>query len=406
MCRIERYNLIFPDNHIEQREQLLNTCPRGTPSNPCRRCEYVTLHNFREATQEDIEERNRRLAPVIEPRRPSPPRFEPSPQRDSSSLARRRHPGVLSGLSIGFKSWSPFSSKSKKEKKMATGKKLSIERTPRGNGGVTLVERPPRAPTPPPVLRTKPKMIEIIPKEEDRKRHKKHGRKQKIVVIHQKKKKTSDDSSDDSSSSEDDSPSSPEPTRPHRRPNGPRSPSPASRAAAEKVAHKERERAARERERADHYARIAEAERNARLQAERDHDHEVRRERRRAIEADEERLRLESDDVRRRRQDQEERERASFAQRRQFHEDAERLHLPHVRHPIALHQRNSFEDDGRDFEDDALAAARRRRQQRVETQDERPQTGLRRRRTINGTHGVPHEGRGRGHERGRHGASR
>ena len=429
MCRIERYNIIFPDNHIEEREQLLNTCPRGTPSNPCRRCEYVTLHNYREATQEDIEERARRLAPEIVPSRPPSPDRELRPREESTgSLARRKkHRGVLSGLSIGFKSWSPFSSgSSKKRRGMAAGKKPTIERTSRREGGITLVERPPRAPTPPPVRRVpgiEPKLVEIVPKThrhgsgERDKKHKKDRRKprKQVVVIHQNKR--SDDSSDESSSSEDDPPSSPEPTRTHRRPKGPRSPSPASRAVAEKAARYEKDKAAREKDRADRFERIANAEHTARIRAEQDHDNEIRRERRRTIEAEQERLRLESEDQQRRRQEQEEWERhatASSAQRRQWQEDAERLRPPHApnppRHPVAIHQRtSSFAQSGSDFQDSALQAAIRRRDlERSDSDAGRPQSeALRRRRTVDGTHGRPHDGRNRGgHERGRYGGSR
>ena len=43
MCVVEQYISVFPDGRRENRERVI-TCPRGTPSHPCSRREYINLN--------------------------------------------------------------------------------------------------------------------------------------------------------------------------------------------------------------------------------------------------------------------------------------------------------------------------------------------------------------------------
>lgn len=397
MCRIEVFNLVFPDGHSEQREQILNTCPRGTPSQPCHRREYVHLHRDRLATPEDIEEHARRHAPIIEPRR----RIEPRPED------RAKPKSVLQNLSINFKMWKPFSPKKKPKK--TKGRDLAMERSRRHDGQISIVERLPRAPSPPPAWAPREQEPVIIPSSPRRIRNRSREPEETVrprrrdprqVVIHQSSE--SSDSSDEAPSS-----SPPEPTRRHERPQRARSLSPRRRAdAAEQETR-------REREKRQHAERVAQAEHDARMRAERTYSEELRQQRRIAMER---RLQLESADRARRRQEQEDHERRERARRIQEQEDinairridalrAEQERLAGrqaARHPITIHNPNDFEERGNIFLNSAVREAN---MTRFERNAPRPQGGaLWRRNTLDGSHRRPYE---RGHRRhqGRQGGS-
>ena len=350
MCRIESYNVIFPDGRSETREQIVN-CPRGTPSAPCHRREYVNLFRDRQATQEDLDDYARRHAPVITPPRQSD--FEPREPQRSSLVRRKKHRGVLGGLSIELKLWNPFSSKEKDKKKMA------VQSSRRPDHRVNIVERMPQAPMPPPAWEPRdglePNIIEAIPqkqlkeargREQKTRKHRKHRPK---PIVHQEISRS------DSSSEEDTSPS-PQPTRKHHR-QRPRTPSPATRAAieAEKTSRYEKQRADRN----------AEAQKEARIRAQKEHDDEIRREDRRI--AHEERLRLESE---------EHKQRAEEQQRRQYEEDRRLLHPrseardrppyspTRPRRDVAIHNPTpTFEESGDSYLDSLVEDARRRQSQ-------------------------------------------
>ena len=397
MCRIEVFNLVFPDGHSEQREQVLNTCPRGTPSQPCHRREYVHLHRDRLATPEDIEEHARRHAPIIEPRR----RIEPRPEN------RAKPKSILQNLSINFKMWKPFSPKEKQKK--TKRRDLTIERRRRPDGQMSIVERLPRAPSPPPAWAPREQEPIIIPSSPRRIRNRSREAEERVrprrrpprqVVIHQ-----SSESSD--SSDEVQSVSPPEPTRRHVRPQRARSHSPVSRAyAAEQEARGEREK----RRRAE---RVAQAEHDARMRAERAYSEELRQQRRIEMER---RLQLESADRARRRQEQEDHERRERARRIQEQVDIDAIRRVHalraeqerfprreaVQRPITVHNPDDFDERGNIFLNSAVREAN---MTRFERNAPRPQSGsLRRRNTVDGSHRRPYEHGHRRHQ-GRQGGS-
>ncbi|KAL9130477.1 MAG: hypothetical protein Q9217_001349 [Psora testacea] len=122
--------------------------------------------------------------------------------------------------------WKPFSSKK-------AGGKMKNRR---GNDGqVRIVEQVPHAPMPPPayVPRGEPDIEPAPPRERDRLAPRKEWkttvkRRPQKVVLHQP-----------SDEDDEETPSSPEPTRIHQRPRRSRTPSPMSRATAEKALHHE-----------------------------------------------------------------------------------------------------------------------------------------------------------------------
>ena len=392
MCRVEVFNLIYPDGHSEQREQVLNTCPRGTPSQPCHHREYAHLHRDRLATPEDIDEYARRHAPIIEPRRHT----ESHPER------REKPKSLLQGLSLSLKMWKPFSPK-EKQKKMKR-RNLAIE-SRRHDGRLSVVEHLPRAPSPPPAWAPREQQPVIITSSPRRVRDGSgHGegtvrprrRPPRDVVIHHASEPH--ESSDDTRT-----PSPPERTRRHERPQRARSLSPIRRAnAAEQEARREKEK----RHRAE---KNAQSEHEARMRAERIYHEELREQRRIAIER---RPEIESADRARRRQDQENHERRERARRDQEQEDiaairrtdamrAEQERLARrqaAQSPIIVHNPNDFEERGRAFLNSAVREANMTRFERNAPILRPPGRSLWRRNTVDGSHRRPYEG---GHVRHR-----
>ena len=284
MCRIERYNLIFPDGHSEVREQLLNTCPRGTPSSPCHHREYVQVFRDRFATREENDEYLRRTAPLIEPTR------GPSLREVQKS---KKPKSVLQNLGIGFKMWHPFSSEKKEKERQK--KYIIKERSRRSPNQITVVEPMPRAPSPPLAWTPRPQEPFYMTAEPRRgrgrptNRHweeqepkvirpkKKQARRPTTVIVHQEKKKPkksrrkheesdSDSDSDDGSDSEDDE-SSNERVRPYQRPH--RSPSPVPIIITpNRELERERNRRYRAERRTERAQGNAQAEHDARVRAE------------------------------------------------------------------------------------------------------------------------------------------
>ncbi|KAL9101037.1 MAG: hypothetical protein Q9163_003652, partial [Psora crenata] len=320
MCKVEIYNLLFPDGHSERREQVVNTCPRGTPSVPCHRRDYVYLQRDRLATPHDIDEHARPNITVIEPARPQG--YQPK--------KRQRPKGVWDGLSIEFTMWNPFSSKPKAKAKPKRSRKQT-------EGQLAFVEPIPRAPSPPLpppppppryVPRDEPIIIESAPRRERRRpaeneekssqRRRWRRRPPPQVVLHH-----SNHSSDEE---EEETPSPSESTRMHVRPRGARSLSPMRRAATTAKASHDEQGRHRRAEQADHEAHVraerrASAERRSheKPRQQRDH-HRIEDEERRGL-----RFRLESAEKTQKREAQEEAERAEQARRRQERVDMEAL---------------------------------------------------------------------------------
>lgn len=420
MCRIEQYNLIFPDGHVELRERVLNNCPRGTPGSPCHRREYTRLNRDRYATQADVDEYARNHAVVIAPSPYLTQQSDAQTRPEEHSLRRHKdHRGVLGGLSLELKLWNPFSSKSKKSNRTSQRREQLADQP-------TLIEIMPEAPMPPPawVPRDDPKP-RIVTREPSRKTKKTQeerkpktskkdtrGKQSKKPIIHQVERRSASDSESSSDSSEDerDSPSTHEPIRIHRRPQAERSSTPSARAAE---AAKE---ARYQKERRDRDLRNAEAERLARQHAQRVHADVIRQENRRIRQP--ERRPLESEQIRRERQQREARveeerarqERADIeAIRSQDARDRAVLRQPRGGRGVTLHQRgNSIEETGQSVLDDAIADARRRREESEASDATREgrggASGLRRRNTTDGTRrSSSRDGRGGGHDRRRRG---
>ena len=285
-CRIERYNLIFEDGQSEVREQLPD-CPRGTPNSPCRNPENVQILGDRIATREENDEYLRRTVPT---------------GASLKDIRMREKPkNWLQNLGLDYiKRRRPFSSqKGEKERKK---KPLIDVRPTRSPDLDTVIERVPRAPSPPPAWTTRPQEPFYPPAELRRERGRlvdraltRPKRRQPTVIIHpqqmrskKSRKHMESDSEPNYSNSEDESSS--ERVRPYRRPH--RSPS------LDTIIiepNQELEREQNRRHRAErHTARAqenAQAENDAVIRAERNIAEE-RREQKRI--ADQDQLRIES----------------------------------------------------------------------------------------------------------------
>lgn len=417
MCRIERYNLIFPDGHSELREQLVNTCRRGTPSSPCHHREYVQVFRDRFATREDNDEYLRRTAPLIEPTRgPTLKEIRKSEKPKS----------VLQNLGIGFKMWHPFSSERKK-------RYFFEEPSRRLPNQVIVVEPLPRAPSPPPAWTSWPQEPccvtaeprrdcgrptnrhgeEKKPKEKkpkgkkpkEKKPKRKPAGKSDTVVIHQAKKKPkksrrkSEVEESDSDSYSDFSPDngfSSERVRPFQRPR--RSPSPVPIIITpNRQLERERKRR-REAERlTERTQQIAQAEHDARISAERDAAAERRQQRRIAHQ-----LRLESAERAARRAADEEEQRArdrDIIRRRDMQVEG-LIYRQRIR-PVDLHHDDQMMGAiGDAFIDRAIANAEanmRRNAVPLPRGGRGDRGGLMRRHTGDGTRGRGYGGYRRGH---------
>lgn len=432
MCRIERYNLIFPDGHSEVREQLLNTCPRGTPSSPCHHREYVQVFRDRFATREENDEYLRRTAPLIEPTR-GPTLREVQKSKKPKS--------VLQNLGIGFKMWHPFSSEKKEKERQ---KKYIQERSRRSPNQITIVEPIPRAPSPPLAWTPRPQEPFYMTAEPRRERgrptnrhweeqepkvirpKRKQARRPTTVIVHQEKMKPkksrrqheeSDSDSDYGSDSEDDESSS-ERVRPYQRPH--RSPSPIPVIITpNRELERERNRRYRAERRTERAQENAQAEYDARIRAERNAAEE-RREQRRI--ADQDRLRLESAERAARRVTLEANQRMRDAQEQQELLDRETIRRRNMQavgltsrqpiriRPVSLHHHDDqmMGAMGHAFIDRSIANAEadmRRNAGPPPRGGRGGRGGLMRRNTTDGTRGRGRGGYWRGHQGGRYGGS-
>ena len=402
MCRVEIYNLVFPNGHIEQRQRVVNTCPRGTPSRPCHRLEYVHLHRDHLATPADIDEYTRRHVPIVEPRRS----IEARPR------VRDKPNSILEGFSIKFKMWKPFSSKEKKKHKKSSKRTLTVERRRRPDDQIGIVEHLPPAPTPPPawvpqerepiIIPSSPHRVRDRPQEAER-TTRPPRRRTRQVVIHQTRESSESSNSIESNGLGESLPS--EPIRRHERPHRNRPLTPVSHLGVREQTTQH------ERERRRHAERVAQAEHEARMRAERACDEELRQQHRIEVERQ---LQLESAERARRRQEQEDHERRERARRLQEQEDInairrmgasrpeqERLaRRQTVRHPTTVHNPDDFEERGAAFLNSAMRGANRARFER-NASDIRPlqAEGLWRRNTVDGSHSRPYGGSERRHQR-------
>ena len=286
-CRIERYNLIFEDGHSEVREQLLD-CPRGTPSSPCQNPECVQILGDRIATRKENDEYVQRTVPT---------------GASLEEIQMREKPkSKLQNLGLDYnKRWRPFSSqKWEKERK----KKPPINARPNRSSDLdTVIERVPRAPSPPPAWTTKPQEPFYVPAEPRRERGRLidraliglKRRQAPIIIPHpqnieskKSRKHMESDSESNYSSSEDDEASS-ERVRPYRRPS--RSPSPGRIITPNRELEQERSRRYYAERLTERARQIEQAERDARLRAEQTAAAERREQRRIAYQ---DRLRLEA----------------------------------------------------------------------------------------------------------------
>ena len=285
---------------------MLN-CSRGTPSRPCSNAAVVPSFEQHLATERD-------LRPVE-----APELYIATPRGSEGSRSRsgnRAKPkSLFDDLALTFKFWKPFPKKPKKKLYLVREKVR-----PRVDPPV-VIHQYPRAPTPPPLFPTAPRMPEarspnIVPIAPNQRRRSPSPQRPEPQPIRPRRRgREAIVIGGSSSSNEDDSPSPPVAVREHRPKS--RSISPRGRAEIEKKLTKEKEqrryaeRVVREEERAHKRAvRVAELERLERRKAEQDR-----------IEY-EERKRLESVEKARKRQEQEDFKRAQ-AKRRQELEDIE-----------------------------------------------------------------------------------
>ena len=421
MCRIEQFDVVYPDGTRERRERLLN-CPRGTRSQPCRHTEAVILRDHL-ASASDLRDR---IQPHVVPIAPGGLESSHTPPRNRE---KRRSP--IEGLALHFNLWNPFSSK-KKEKKGKT-RYYVVRDTRKQEPHPPVI--PYHPPIPPPFeTHVEPPVVIPIQPPDHHTTHRSHGHEPRRggrgptpVVIHQRREED-----------EDESPSPPEAIREHGR--RIRSLSPHSRYEVEKEKIRQRELRQRERqeeikrkerearERAEHlerqHRREEERERQEQLrrerrefeqrqraverearrqQAERDRQQaEMDREQARTIQEREDRARLRAADqaqqeleerIRRRQED--DRRRAASRDRDARHQDAERqryaraqqanIPRPPRHHPF-VHQNEGHLDRGDRFIHNAI---REENLRRFERRAGRPREwyddgALRRRNTIDG----------------------
>lgn len=406
MCRIEIFDVIYPNGARERREQLVNCCARGTPHRPCREAQYVNTYQERPASVAEL----RAVA--------AGPRTDTITPRGSERSASRpgsneKEKGVAGGIATVFKKWKRSSwGKSGKANgtKMAFVRPASRERGPR----LPIVDYPlpanppPRAPSPPrrqqePVM---PQIIPIRPScERERAQDQTRGRRREQergtrrrrspqqIIVHQ-------------SSSEEESASPPTHAREHRRV---RSLSPKSRYEMEKrEMHREEvrrqyEKMAAQKQREAH----RKAERHAEIQRLETQDRIEFEERKRIESAERARRRREREDWEseqaRRRQELADSQRiaATRARERQLREQEEqdrferlrRAKIPRrPRNPPVVHYPENMEDRGERYIRDAIREANLRQFERrsppsAGRRDERYDgQGLRRNNTTGGTH--------------------
>ena len=106
MCKIEQFDVVYPNGYRERREQEVS-CRRRTRGQPCRGAEVVRLRDRLASASEH---------PPIQPHIVTiKPRDPGNSRRHSSSWERKRDP--ITGVTLNFKFWNPFSSKKERGKK-------------------------------------------------------------------------------------------------------------------------------------------------------------------------------------------------------------------------------------------------------------------------------------------------
>ncbi|CAD6565846.1 MAG: hypothetical protein ASARMPREDX12_006794 [Alectoria sarmentosa] len=136
MCRIERFDVIYPNGTRERREEL-NHCRRGTRSQPCRHVQVSNLED-RLASASDLRHEIQSHIVPIEPRDSESSRLRPS--------SRETPRGPIQGLTLNLKFWNPFSSKTE-EKKEKT-KYFFVRRTRKPEPRSPVIKH--QSPIPPP----------------------------------------------------------------------------------------------------------------------------------------------------------------------------------------------------------------------------------------------------------------
>ena len=156
MCRKELFDVVYPNGCREQGEQLV-PCHRMTRGQPCRVAEVVRLRDRLGLASEQ---------PPIQPHIVSiDPRGLRNSRRHSSSRERRRDP--ITGVTLNFKFWNPFSSKKKEREKGFYVVRKRMGRQPHP----TVIHNPPPIPPPPPVVPPcpprPPPVVQIQPSSEE-----------------------------------------------------------------------------------------------------------------------------------------------------------------------------------------------------------------------------------------------
>ena len=427
MCRIEQFDVVYPNGFRERREQLV-ACPRGTRSQPCRHAEIVRVAD-RLASASDLRALAQPRVVPIEPRD-----LETSRPHSRGSVGRRV---PIEGITLDFKFWNPFSSKNKKK----TKSKYYIERRrkrqdPHPAGFQHHIPMPPpppqfqhHIPMPPPhpqmhmrspVRQESPVIVPIHPPEHHPNHHRperepRRRRRPPTPIIIQHHEEDEDESS-----------SPPQANREHRRT---RSLSPNTRYEVEKeiirirelnerirreriIREEQEEREERQRQREEESERRAEARREARRRERREQariqqEHEDR-ERLRA-EARAQRHREEYNTARRRaadlerqlREEEEENERRNELRRRRDaeiryqyaaqrrHARARQANIPLApRHPVDIHRDEGHVDRGERFIRSAIRAENVRQFERGAgwPRGGYDGEGVRRRNTVGGGH--------------------
>lgn len=383
MCRIEQFDVVYPNGTRERREQLTH-CHQGTRSHSCRHAQVFNLPDRRASASD--------LRPAVQPEivQIEPRDLESSGLHQSN---RGKTRGRIGGVTLKFRFWNPFSSRDTKKKEKT---QYWVERRTKKPGPppanfqqqprVQMHFRPPFREDPPTAAPIQPPNCSAShhsPERESRGRRRRHP---PPPIIHHS---TEED--------EDDSPSPLGANREHSR--RPQSLPPISRYEDRKERIRQRERQEREEREQERAQRVAnrehrerqrerdeqrERQEQARILQERD-DHErlqaAERERVRERQLHEERIRRrqEADRARqfreeqaRRRQEEahEQRRRAADRERllrlrdeqarRQYAEErryarARQANIPRLpRHPVDIHQDEGHFDRGERFIQNAI----------------------------------------------------
>ena len=303
MCRIEQFDVVYPNGYREPREQLV-PCHHATRGQPCRGAQVVRLRDRLASASE---------RPPIQPHIvPIEPGDLGNSRRRSSSRERKRDP--ITGVTLNFKFWNPFSSKKKEKEKMQY---YVVREKKRPRPHPTVIRPTPPIPPPfegpfgPPVDHEPPIVVPIQPPRGRRRRP-------APIIIHHSSEEDEDESS-----------SPPEANRHHERRT--RSLSPLRRYEAEKERIRQRELNERERR-----------ERNRR------EAHEARD--RAAVLERLERQRARDEERERQREREERRERAALLERLERQRERDEQREQQERQQARLRERLAAEQRQRDFD--------------------------------------------------------